>query len=172
MCLLIRASSTGLVTLQLLGSVGISLHLCGISPRILFSMDASGELNFLLVDSVLLKCVSQERKPGRSHIAFYDVAWTIMQHRSGQAVAEAHSNSRLWSGDPVLHTRASTSQCQNVQDERRRSLWPSLGKIIGHSQGQPWLGLRCKSILPSAHPTPSPLLSAGITLRSSPEQLF
>lgn len=112
----------------MLGSVGISLYLYAISPHILSSMDASGEPGFLLVDSVLLKCISQGRKPGRNHISFYDVASKIMQHPSGQAVAEVHSNSRLWSIDPVLHRRASTSQGQNVQDERRRSLVAIFGK--------------------------------------------
>lgn len=57
-----------------LGSLGISVYLCVVSPHALSNTEALGQLDFLCVDSGLLKCISQERKSGRRHVACYDLA--------------------------------------------------------------------------------------------------
>lgn len=94
----------GLGTLKLLGAgtAGflrhLSLPLCGLSTCSL--QHGSFRVTRLLVNSGLLKHITQEKEPGGSHTAFYDLASEVMQHHSGQAGTKVHLSSRIWSIDP------------------------------------------------------------------------
>lgn len=101
------------------------------------NMEPSRKSNFLLVDSGFLKCIWQERKPGRSHIAFFNLASEVMQHHSGQEILKSTPKFKNVDWRPHLLMEEHQAHCKKNIWDVHKLVWPSLENIVCHSQGCP-----------------------------------